>query len=390
LSGLRSAVLRSVLGSPRSPFYLLTAAVPPACGQPVQPAKSAITKSAGEPVSGASRHSFDGVPCEPVERVDYDGRRLTEPDDIITAMESGIDAIREGGEGDRDSQCEADLLRSMENPHELRRDKVPVTLGQLGFLLDGGLDPSSLTIIGARPSCGKTSLGLGLCLHASRASDGCASLFASIEMSAQQIGLRLLSMRSGVSIGNIRRGVIDEDAFRVERNKAALAAQNGQPVYILDGCSDVRAIIAHAKRHIRHRDVRLTVVDYLGLCSMPGDFDRHDLRVGAMSKAFKELAVQSGTSVIVLSQLSRASASGNRRPGLSDLRDSGNIEQDADNVILIHRENDRHDDLFGTTLIVAKQRQGDTGDAQVWYRRSTMSYEARHVEPIGAAAEGRS
>ena len=95
-----------------------------------------------------------------------------------------------------------------------------------------------------------------------------------------------------------------------------------------------------------------------------------------MSAMFKNLAVETGTAVVVLSQLSRASDRENRRPKLSDLRDSGSIEQDADNVVLIHLDNTSDDIISQTELIVAKQRQGDTGIAIVGYHRPTMSYRA--------------
>ena len=217
-------------------------------------------------------------------------------------------------------------------------------------------------------------------------------MFVSVEMSVAQIGLRLLSMRSGMSVRAIRAGEIEDAEFRTKRNKAALTAESGHMIHVLDGVTDVRAIASYAKRYVRKHSVRLVVVDYLGLCSIAGRFDRHDLKIAAMSALFKGLARDTGAAVVLLSQLSRASDKENRRPKLSDLRDSGSLEQDADVVVLIHRGKDEPGPVADTTLIVAKQRQGSTGDALVCYRKATMSYEARHIGPepwsVSAEADG--
>lgn len=320
---------------------------------------------------------------------------LTGPDEVIATLTKRLDQVEQAGLGDREPRAEPELLRSIENPRNATGDKVPVAIGWLGRILDGGLERGTLTVVGARPSCGKTSLGLGLCVHASRATDGCPSMFISVEMSVEQVGLRLLSMRSGMPVRAIRAGEIEDAHFHTERNKAALVAENGHPIYLLDGITDVRAIASYAKRYVRKHGVKLVVVDYLGLCSLTGRFDRHDLKIGAMSALFKGLARDTEAAVVLLSQLSRASDKENRRPKLSDLRDSGSLEQDADVVVLIHRGKDESgtgarepkkpkpepEPLADTTLIVAKQRQGSTGDALVCYRKATMSYEARHVGP---------
>lgn len=94
------------------------------------------------------------------------------------------------------------------------------------------------------------------------------------------------------------------------------------------------------------------------------------------------MATACDLAVVLLVQLSRASEREKRRPTLADLRDSGSIEQDADNVVLIHKTGDGQDGLCDTTLIVAKQRQGQTGDAPVWYRKVTMTYEAKFLGPM--------
>lgn len=307
------------------------------------------------------------------------------PDDIVAALSTGLDRIEQTGCGDKEARTESEVIRALENPRNTAGDKIPVTLGQLGNMLDHGLERGTLTVIGARPSCGKTSLGWGLCSHVSHATEGCASLFASCEMTDKQIGLRALALRSRLSVRSIQRGDIDDSDFVTARNKAALEADADRTIFILDGVKDARSIAAHARRHARKHEVGLVVIDYLQLLEIAGKFDRHDLRIGAMSKLFKMLALETNIAVVLLSQLSRASEREGRKPRLSDLRDSGNVEQDADNIILIHKGSD-NGPICDTTLIVAKQRQGDTGEALLCYRKETMSYEARYIAPEGPVA----
>lgn len=316
-----------------------------------------------------------------VQNLGYEVAR--EPDDVLAIIAQRIDVIERQGNDDRDSIGESDLLRSMTNPSNNQRRCVPVCIGALGERLDGGLDAGTLTVIGGRPSTGKTSLGLGLAHHCVESSDGCPALFVSAEMTRDQVAQRLLSMRSGLHVSRIRSGFVDDDQFVRERNKAALgadeSAQAGRGLYILDGVTDVRAICSHIKRNARRNRIGLAIVDYLGLLDLRGKFDRYDLKLAAMTRAFKDVATVCDMAVVLLVQLSRASEKEKRRPTLGDLRDSGSIEADADNVILIHKTGDGHDGLCDTTLIVAKQRMGQTGDAPVWYRKVTMTYESKFL-----------
>lgn len=319
-----------------------------------------------------------------VQNLGYEEFR--EPDDILALIAQRTDVIERQGNDDRDSIGESDLLRSMTNPSNNQRRRVPVCIGALGERLDGGLDAGTLTVIGGRPSTGKTSLGLGLAHHCVESSDGCPALFVSAEMTRDQVAQRLLSMRSGLEVSRIRSGFVDDDQFIRERNKAALSAdasaQAGRGLYVLDGVTDVRAICSHIKRNARRHRIGLAVVDYLGLLDLCGKFDRHDLKLAEMTRAFKAVAAACDMAVVLLVQLSRASEKEKRRPTLGDLRDSGSIEADADVVVLIHKTGDGQDGLCDTTLIVAKQRMGQTGDAPVWYRKVTMTYEAKFFGPM--------
>lgn len=308
------------------------------------------------------------------------GDPMQEPEAFIGHVADLLEQIEAQGRSDRDAVAEAELLRAMSNPAEDEADRVPVALGSLGDLLDGGLDRATLTVVGGRPSTGKTSLGLGLALHAATSPEGCRVLFVSAEMSCEQVAQRLVSMRSGLEVHRVRSGDVDDARFNSARNEAALDAEAsvnaGRGLYVLEGVTDVRAIVSHVRRWVRKENVGLVVVDYLGRLDIAGRFDRHDLRLAAMTKAFKDCAVQARVAMVLLVQLSRAHEKESRRPTLADLRDSGAIEADADNAILIWRGNYEHDGLCDTTLILAKQRQGRTGDCPVWYRQGTMTYAA--------------
>ena len=129
-----------------------------------------------------------------------------EPCNIIADTCAKLDAIDAVSAIDREPVAEADLLYSMANPADHADQKVPLALGEGGRILGGGFDYGSLTIVGGRPSTGKTSFGLTLCVNASRVTEGCASLFVSVEMTAGQVALRLFSMRAAVGMQALRAG----------------------------------------------------------------------------------------------------------------------------------------------------------------------------------------
>ncbi len=305
----------------------------------------------------------------------------TDPGELAAECADLFERIDQASHVDREAQPESQILRDLENPRNTADRVVPIGIGNLGRLLDGGLEKGTLTVCGARPSCGKTSLALGLCLHASLATDGCPSLFVSLEMTPEQIGQRFMSMRSGLPVRRIRSGDVGDSEFIPARNRAALEAEGGRSIFVLNGVNDGRAIAAHARRHVRKDGIALVVVDYLGLCDLSGKFDRYDLKLGEIAATFKRLALDTRVAVVLLEQLSRECEKQNRRPRISDLRDSGKIEAHADNIILIKKGGDTNDLICDTLFIVGKQRQGDTGDTLVSYDKRTMMYVAKYYGP---------
>ena len=298
--------------------------------------------------------------------------------DAITVELAEIDkASTEGAE----AISEVDLLRSMVNPAQREAiERIPMPIGDLARVLAGGFDRGTLTIVGARPACGKTSFGLTLIRAVSRASDGCPSLFVSAEMTARQLEQRLLSLHTRIPVYRIRSGGVHEDEFEHERQQAVRMAVAGHPVYILDSVNDCGQIAAICRRYVRTHNVGFIVVDYLGRLWLKGKHEREDLRLGMIVRMFKSLSLETNTAVMVLSQLSRESDKAKREPQLSDLRNSGEIEQEADNILLLHPGSDKRMNPNPTTIIIAKQRQGSTDRVQLGYHKETMSYEQIAME----------
>lgn len=257
----------------------------------------------------------------------------------------------------------------------------------------GGLHPSDLIIVAGRPSMGKTALATTIAFNAANASikgkSGGVVAFFSLEMSSEQLAARLLAQESGVSSDRIRRGDVTQDEFikftDVSRTLSAL------PLYIDDTPSlSVSGLRARARRLKRRHGLDLIVVDYLQLLQGQS-MNRNDSRVVEVSqitRGLKGLAKELDVPVIAVSQLSRSVESReDKRPQLSDLRESGSIEQDADVVMFVYRESyylarqqvsegdEKHDAwkeqmnqcYNKAEIVLAKQRHGPVGTIQLFY-----------------------
>ena len=152
-------------------------------------------------------------------------------------------------------------------------------------------------------------------------------------------------------------------------------------LFVLAGVYSIPKIIAQARAFIRKHDVGLVVVDYLQLCDMPGRHETNNLRVAAMSKALQRFALDSGAAVMALSQLNRDTK--DRPPRLSDLRDSGAIEQDADTVILLWKKKGPQSTTQAISCDVAKNRNGPTFATPLELHGPTMRFRAREITAVG-------
>lgn len=256
----------------------------------------------------------------------------------------------------------------------------------------GGLHPSDLIILAGRPSMGKTALATNIAFNAAyshaRAKDGEGGVvgFFSLEMSSEQLASRILSEQTNISSDRMRKGELSNEEFN--RLVPAAQALHQIPIFIDDTPAlTVSALRTRARRLKRQHGLSVIVVDYLQLIA-PSRVSRNDSRVQEVSeitRGLKTLAKELDVPVLALSQLSRAvEQRDNKRPQLSDLRESGSIEQDADVVMFLHREReDSRDRGQGggsagteTDLIVAKQRNGPVGTIKLAFLPHYTKFEA--------------
>ncbi len=253
-----------------------------------------------------------------------------------------------------------------------------------GFLkLDeftGGLHGGELFILAARPAMGKTALALNIAQHIATSKEPKTAAVFSLEMSKESLLERMLCSAGRVDGQKFRAGFLNKE----ERSRLRIAVQtlSAAPLFIDDTAgSNLMDIHAKLRRLKAERGLGVVVVDYLQLMSVPGRIENRNQEVSKLSRGFKLLAKELDVPIIVLSQLSRAPEvrQGDHRPQLSDLRDSGSIEQDADLVAFIFREEyykPERQDLRGVAeLILAKQRNGPTGIIKLAFLKHCTRFE---------------
>ncbi|MGH9481394.1 MAG: replicative DNA helicase [Terriglobales bacterium] len=251
--------------------------------------------------------------------------------------------------------------------------------------LTAGLQPADLIIVAGRPSMGKTSLAMNMVENAALKYGKTAAIF-SLEMSKVQLVLRMLCSTARVNAHKLRTGFLGRDDI------AALTAAAGQlaqaAIYIDDSSGiDLSTLRAKCRRLAAElatrrpaRALDLVVVDYLQLMGSTGRVENRNLEISALSRGFKLLAKELNTPVVAISQLSRApeQRTGSHEPILSDLRESGSIEQDADVVAFIYRDEVYHrdsEDRGKAKIIVAKQRNGPTDSVMLAFLREYTRFE---------------
>ena len=277
---------------------------------------------------------------------------------------------------------------SLDPDSDLHLAPIPTGFTDLDKLLGGGLQRSDMVIVAARPSLGKSTLAFNIARHGAE-QGACVGVF-SLEMSAEQIGIRLLSSEANVDSHRLRLGMVSEAEHRRELDAIGLLSE--LPIYIDD--TPVQGVVemrGKARRLQAERGLDLLIVDYLQL--MTSENRRGDNRVqemGDFSRALKGLARDMDIPILACSQLSRAPEQRpSHRPILSDLRESGSIEQDADVVAFIYRE-DKYttrdewekrnpSDPYPENIaevIVAKHRNGPTGEVPLYFRNEVVRFES--------------
>lgn len=243
--------------------------------------------------------------------------------------------------------------------------------------MTAGLQPSDLIIVAARPSMGKTSLVLNIAQHVGTKT-GMTVGFFSLEMSKEQLFLRLLTSEAAIDAHRLRTGFLGERDF--PKISEAMLRLSEARIFIDDTASiGVLEMRAKARRLAAEHGLHLLIVDYLQLMQGRGRFENRVTELASISRGLKSLAKELSVPIVALSQLSRAPENRpGKRPQLSDLRESGALEQDADVVVLIYREDmyEQTEENQGVAeLIVAKQRNGPTGAVKLAFIREFTRFE---------------
>jgi len=266
---------------------------------------------------------------------------------------------------------------SLQAIEELTQRRELITGVPTGFpVLDemtAGLQRGDLIIVAARPSMGKTALALNICSHAALTQDRTVGIF-SLEMSHQQLFFRMLCSEGHVDAHRLRTGRVDREEWQGVIK--VFGRLSGAPIYIDDTPGiNIMEMRAKARRLKREKGLDLLIIDYLQLMRGRSRYENRQQEISDISRSLKELAKELDLPVVALSQLSRApeQRGGDRRPQLSDLRESGALEQDADVVMFLFREElykrDDPDVRGQAELIVGKQRNGPTGTVRLRFIR---------------------
>lgn len=287
--------------------------------------------------------------------------------DALDKAEQSLLAISQAKRAGSMEHIAGPLKRMVDNLDAPSQDGISTGYTMLDRVL-GGLQRSDLVILAARPGMGKSSLALGIADNASRR--GANVVIFSLEMSKDQFVQRLTSMRSGIDSHRIRMKNLHDDEWPIILE--TVNELTNQPIHIDDtAAQSVDAIRREARRLHMINPLDLVVVDYMQL--MAGKGDNREQEIANISRNLKAMAKELNVPVLALSQLNRGVESrADKRPMLSDLRESGSIEQDADAVLFIYREDYYQEDTDRQNIadvIIAKHRHGGTGTVSLFFRK---------------------
>ncbi len=248
-----------------------------------------------------------------------------------------------------------------------------------------GLNKGNLIIVAGRPGMGKTSLALNIAHHVSLREKVGVGIF-SLEMSEQELALRLLCAEADIGFSKLRSGLLSDQQW--SRVHEAVQRTQGTPLFIDDSPNpSLLEISSKARRLKAEKGLGLIILDYLQLMQAGGKYENRNLEIAAISRGLKQLAKELEIPVMALSQLSRnpERRTGDHRPQLADLRESGAIEQDADMVVFVFREEiyypDDPEKKGKAELIIAKHRNGETGSVPLIFIGEVTSF--KNPDPDG-------
>lgn len=266
------------------------------------------------------------------------------------------------------------LVDDLERRYSLHGKHSGIVTGFTGLdrLLDG-LQYGELTIVGARPSQGKSALGLAIADRAA-IQDRIPTLFVTLEMSVPALMRRLLSANKSIPLASIKQGQLTENQFVIATGFITLL--NQCPLHFLDHVAGVKMdqLAAEIRTQHRRHGIQLVIVDYLQKIKASEANEKRCYEVASISQQLKALAVQTNAAVLCMAQLNREpEKERNRAPRLSDLADSSQIERDADSVLLLQLDKETCD----AKLWVAKNRDGEIGCAELYLNGQYVRYENR-------------
>ncbi|MBU1003307.1 MAG: replicative DNA helicase [Proteobacteria bacterium] len=317
----------------------------------------------------------------------FDGR--SEVDSLLDESEQAIFAITEG-RSNKTYVSSKELLQSVfDKLTELYNRKELVTGVPTGYHelndITAGFQPTDLIIVAARPAMGKTSFALNLALNAA-ADYGVPSVVFSLEMGMDQLMMRMLCTRARVNLSSLRRGYLDDEDWARLYEAGDYLSQ--APLYIDDTPSlSTLELRARCRRLKAEKDLGLVVVDYLQLMRAGRQIDSREQEISEISRTLKALAKEIHVPVIALSQLNRkVEERTEKRPKLSDLRESGAIEQDADMIMFLYRDavyNDAPDNPKANIaeVIIGKHRNGPTGMVELYFDKEYTAFRNLTREP---------
>ncbi|HEX4480482.1 MAG TPA: replicative DNA helicase [Rudaea sp.] len=311
--------------------------------------------------------------------------------EILESAEQKVFRIAESGARGRKSfvAMRTAVKEAFQILHQRYESKGAVTGLATGFAdldeLTAGLQPSDLIIVAARPSMGKTALAVNFAEHAAMKSKKAVAIF-SMEMSASQLAFRLISSLGRINQQHLRTGDIQEEEW--PRVTSAITMLSDAKIFIDDTPALSPAELrARARRLKREHDLGLIVIDYLQLMQVPGNKENRATEISEISRGLKALAKELNIPVIALSQLNRSlEQRTDKRPVMADLRESGAIEQDADVILFIYRDeyyNPESSDKGLAEIIIGKQRNGPTGTTKLTFLGQYTKFENFASESYG-------
>jgi replicative DNA helicase len=308
-------------------------------------------------------------------------------DIIVDRAEHRIFDIAEKRIGGAIQPLETVLHEVYEMIEEKGRRGIETDFHEIDDMLNG-LQNGEMIIVAARPSMGKTAMAMNM-VEAVAANHRLPCAVFSLEMSKQQLAQRMLCSRAAIDAQKVRKGMLSAQEFQelaavvVELSKAPIWVDDSPGLTILE-------LRAKARRLKRQHDIKLIMIDYMQLMDNPGPESRQQ-QISEISRGIKAVARELNIPVIALSQLNRASEGRDgHRPRMSDLRESGSIEQDADVIMLLHREDYyrmQEPDFMPDNIaevIIAKQRNGPTGTVKLTFDNKTTTFRnlAAQIDPF--------